>query len=55
VAWLDQQQTFAELQAAHRLAAANPVPATAGDEPNQSNGSTAALVDEDEAEQRSAF
>ena len=54
-AWLDQQQTFAELQAAHRLATAEPD----DDEPTTIEGSTAALVDEDGAptagEERRSF
>ena len=43
VAWLDQQQTFAEMQAAHRLATATPAPD--GEKRDAADGSTAALLD----------
>jgi cytochrome c oxidase subunit II len=58
-AWLGEQPSFAELRAAHGLAAADPpqgpVPGLPDDEPTTSDGSTAALLDEDAADERSAF
>lgn len=52
LAWLDQQPTFAELQAAHRLAA---TPETDDRAPATGDGSTATLVEETAARERSAF
>lgn len=56
-AWLGQQQTFAELQAAYRVAAADPAPDAAAEASGTSGGSTAALVDQDgaAADDRRAF